>query len=147
MPYIVDKTAVPPEPERVRSGELWAPDWAVAHALTNGETVQTKLYGQPTHRDGLTRLYTHEDMAAAVPPELGSIPVGALTCGEEALLRAWAAAYAAAAVAAERERCAKVCEDIGDAYQAKEAFKWAELKTDAQTGAHDCAEAIRKGHA
>ncbi len=48
-----------------------------------------------------------------------------------------------ALLAAERERHAKLCEDIGDAYQAKEAYKWAELKTDAQTGAHDCAAAIR----
>lgn len=48
-----------------------------------------------------------------------------------------------AAVAAERERCAKLCEDIGDAYQTSEGHKWPELKTDAQTGAHDCAAAIR----
>ena len=49
-----------------------------------------------------------------------------------------------AAVAAERERCAKLCEDIGDGYQAREAYKWAELRSDAQTGAHDCAAAIRQ---
>ncbi len=49
-----------------------------------------------------------------------------------------------AAVAAERERCAKLCEDIGDGYQAREAYKWAELRSDAQTGAHDCADAIRQ---
>jgi hypothetical protein len=52
--------------------------------------------------------------------------------------------YAARCVAAERERCAKLCEDIGDGYQAREAYKWAEMKTDAQTGAHDCAAAIRQ---
>lgn len=48
-----------------------------------------------------------------------------------------------AAVAAERERCAALCESIGDGYQAREAYRWAEMKTDAQTGAHDCAAAIR----
>ncbi len=49
-----------------------------------------------------------------------------------------------AAVTAERERCAQLCEDIGDGYQAREARKWAELRSDAQTGAHDCAAAIRQ---
>lgn len=41
------------------------------------------------------------------PPDepLADIPVGALTSGEEALLRAWADAYSARKVAAERERC------------------------------------------
>lgn len=58
---------------------------------------------------------------------------------------AWLLAFARSVEAAERERCAKLCEDIGDEYQRREAFKWAEMKTDAQTGAHDCAERIRAG--
>ncbi len=37
-------------------------------------------------------------------------PVGALTSGEIALLRSWADKYAAAAVAAERERCAQIAD-------------------------------------
>ena len=37
-------------------------------------------------------------------------PVGAMTDGEVAMLRAWAERYAHQAVAAERERCAQLCE-------------------------------------
>ena len=51
----------------------------------------------------------------------------------------------AAAVAAERERAATVCERIADDYNERERFKYAELKTDAQTGADECAYAIRAG--
>lgn len=51
----------------------------------------------------------------------------------------------AAAVAAERERCAQLCEAIEDRYREKEWLKCAELKTDAETGAGDCANAIRSG--
>ena len=47
------------------------------------------------------------------------------------------------AVAAEREACAKVCEEIEDEYRERESLKYAELKTDAQTGASDCAYRIR----
>ena len=51
----------------------------------------------------------------------------------------------AAAVAAERGRCAQLCEAIEDRYREKEWLKCAELKTDAETGAGDCANAIRSG--
>ena len=51
----------------------------------------------------------------------------------------------AAAVAAEREWCAQLCEAIEDRYREKEWLKCAELKTDAETGAGDCANAIRSG--
>ena len=51
----------------------------------------------------------------------------------------------AAAVAAERERAATVCERIADDYNRREGLKYAELKTDAQTGADECADAIRAG--
>ena len=51
----------------------------------------------------------------------------------------------AAAVAAERERAATVCERIADDYNEREGFKYAELRTDAQTGAEECADAIRAG--
>lgn len=51
----------------------------------------------------------------------------------------------AAAVAKERERCAQVCERIADAYNRREGLKYPELKTDAETGANDCADAIRAG--
>ena len=43
----------------------------------------------------------------------------------------------------ERERCAKACEAVADHYQASESMMWPELKTDAQSGANECAEAIR----
>ena len=46
-------------------------------------------------------------------------------------------------VSAEREACAKVCEEIEDDYRERESFRYVELKTDAQTGASDCAAAIR----
>ncbi len=47
-------------------------------------------------------------------PPLPPIPVGALTSGEEALLRAWAERYGAACAAAERERCAARCNGIAN---------------------------------
>ena len=50
-----------------------------------------------------------------------------------------------AAVAEERERAATVCERIADDYNRREGLKYAELKTDAQTGADECAYAIRAG--
>ena len=51
----------------------------------------------------------------------------------------------AAAVAAERERAARVCERIADDYNQREGLKCAELTTDAKTGANECADAIRAG--
>ena len=51
----------------------------------------------------------------------------------------------AAAVAQERERAARVCERIADDYNQREGLKCAELKTDAETGANECADAIRAG--
>lgn len=51
--------------------------------------------------------------------------------------------FAALVAAAEREACAKVCEEIEDYYQEHESLRYAELKTDAQTGASDCAHRIR----
>ena len=50
-----------------------------------------------------------------------------------------------AAVAEERERAATVCERIADDYNRREGLKYAELKTDAETGANECADAIRAG--
>ena len=43
----------------------------------------------------------------------------------------------------EREACAKSCEEIEDDYRERESLRYAELKTDAQTGASDCAHRIR----
>ena len=51
--------------------------------------------------------------------------------------------FAAIVAAAEREACAKACEEIEDDYRERESLRYAELKTDAQTGASDCAAAIR----
>lgn len=48
-----------------------------------------------------------------------------------------------AAVLAEREACAAACELIEDEYQRSEGHRYPELKSDAQTGAGDCAAAIR----
>ena len=47
------------------------------------------------------------------------------------------------AVAEEREACAVVCEQIADDYAKREGMKYAEMKTDAQTGATNCEYAIR----
>lgn len=44
------------------------------------------------------------DRGSECNDQLGPPPVGALTVGEEALLRAWADRYATKKVAAERER-------------------------------------------
>jgi hypothetical protein len=46
------------------------------------------------------------------------------------------------AVAAMRERCAKLCEEIRDRYRRLEGLNYPELKTDAETGASDCMHAI-----
>lgn len=43
----------------------------------------------------------------------------------------------------EREACAKVCEEISDGYMRSESRRFPEMKTDAQTGASDCEDAIR----
>lgn len=51
--------------------------------------------------------------------------------------------FAALVAASEREACAKVCEEIEDEYREHESLKYAELRTDAQTGASDCAATIR----
>lgn len=47
------------------------------------------------------------------------------------------------AVQEEREACAKVCEEISDGYMRSESRRFPEMKTDAQTGASDCEDAIR----
>lgn len=47
------------------------------------------------------------------------------------------------AVARAVEECAAICEGIEDEYQRREGHKYPELKSDAQTGAGDCAAAIR----
>ena len=41
------------------------------------------------------------------------------------------------------EECAKVCERISDEYQELEGRRYPELKTDAETGASECAGDIR----
>lgn len=51
--------------------------------------------------------------------------------------------FAALVAVAEREACAKVCEEIEDEYSERESLRYAELRTDAQTGASDCAHRIR----
>ncbi len=48
-----------------------------------------------------------------------------------------------AAVRAEREACAKVCEDIEEAYRRQESIRYPALRTDAETGSEECAAAIR----
>lgn len=71
---------------------------------------------------------------------------GALMLEAAATLRALAARVDAleGAVAAERERCAALCDDISDEYQHRECHRFPELKTDAQAGAEHCADAIRR---
>ena len=57
-------------------------------------------------------------------------------------LHIWDMAYAAGAKD-EREACAKVCEDIEEAYQRQERMRHPILRTDAETGSGECADAIR----
>lgn len=61
------------------------------------------------------------------------------------LLRAAYQAGHAVGVAAERERCATVCERIGDEYAESDRFKYPEMKMDAESGARSCAYAISAG--
>lgn len=49
-----------------------------------------------------------------------------------------------AVAAEEREACARLCEDLSDEYQRTEGRKYPELKSDAETGAGRCADAIRQ---
>jgi hypothetical protein len=51
--------------------------------------------------------------------------------------------FSAFVAAAEREACAKVCEDIEEAYQRQESIRYPALRTDAETGSGECAAAIR----
>ena len=51
--------------------------------------------------------------------------------------------FAEAVAAEEREACAKVCEEVEDEYRERESLMYAELRTDAPTGASDCAYRIR----
>ncbi len=51
--------------------------------------------------------------------------------------------FAALVAAAEREACAKVCEDIEEAYQRRESMRHPALRTGAETGSGECADAIR----
>lgn len=55
------------------------------------------------------------------------------------------AALAGAAPAAQGDRCAAVCERIGNEYAESDRFKCPEMKMDAESGARSCAYAIRAG--
>jgi hypothetical protein len=46
------------------------------------------------------------------------------------------------AVAAERKRCKDLCEAISDQYREREGLRYPELRSDAETGAGECAAAI-----
>jgi subtilisin-like proprotein convertase family protein len=67
--------------------------------------------------------------------------------GHTGQLDAWTLAllerFAALVAAAEREACAKVCDDISEEYCQREGKRLPSLRTDAESGAGDCAEAIR----
>ena len=43
----------------------------------------------------------------------------------------------------QREQDAKACDGISDEFQRREGTKYAELRTDAESGARECAAAIR----
>jgi len=47
------------------------------------------------------------------------------------------------AVAAEREACANLCEEVSDEYKLREGRKYPEARHDAQEGADMCANKIR----
>ena len=52
------------------------------------------------------------------------------------------AAYSAGRKAG-MEEAAKICERLGDEFREREGLRYAELKTDAETGCNDCEYAIR----
>lgn len=52
-------------------------------------------------------------------------------------------AFAQRVAAAEREACAKVCDQIEEDYWERESLRCVEHRTDAQAGASDCAYRIR----
>ena len=81
-------------------------------------------------RAGHIKLYNSDPMPFVAP-------CSATDCMPE-LVR-----FAAIVAAAERDACARVCEEIEDDYQKRESLRYAELRTDAQTGASDCAYRIR----
>jgi hypothetical protein len=57
-------------------------------------------------------------------------------------LRAAIEAAIERAVAAERKRCKDLCEAISDQYREREGLRYPEMRTDAETGAGECAAAI-----
>ena len=69
----------------------------------------------------------------------------AVACGDSPQHAYFSVANAAASWAREQalEEAAKVCEEKEDDYQQREGLRYAELKTDAQTGCGECAYAIR----
>ena len=71
--------------------------------------------------------------------------LGAKACIDSAMLVVAAALADAERKGAEAmlEKAVTACEQISDDYYEKERHKYAEMKTDAETGASDCARAIR----
>ena len=51
--------------------------------------------------------------------------------------------FAFLVAAAEREACAKVCQEISKEYGLREGGRLTVLRTDAESGANDCAAVIR----
>ena len=132
---------------------------AAAVAAARISALCDTLLNRPARNAGLESEYAAE--AAAKAADVGE-PVAFAHFAENGNIRLWAperprdldgnaahplytADQLAAAVAKERERAARVCERIADDYNQRERFKYAELKTDAETGANECADAIRAG--
>ena len=93
------------------------------------------LYSAP-QPDRVAELNTEvERLRTALSRLLTSDPDGAIANASADQLRA--------AVAAEREACAKVCDEISSDYCTRELRRFAELRTDAEIGAGKCAAEIR----
>lgn len=108
--------------------------------VTDAETLAVALSNIGTMSPRLRKVY--DDSAALLRAQKAAID--AAVAAERERMNQHAVTLANTERLVERERCAKLCEGIGDDYQTRESHKWAELKTDAQTGAHDCAAAIRQ---
>lgn len=126
----------------------WRCGTAIAATEAAITALREALAEQPVEREHLTRddviRMAHE---AGMSAHCGIVQDGKHVPSVAALKRSvpveWLEHFASLVAAAERNACEKVCEAIEDEYQRTEGRRYPELKSDAETGARDCAAAIR----
>jgi hypothetical protein len=101
-------------------------DTTKADAL-DGIEPRAWIYEDPNMHQPVSTIY--KGVAARIPNE----PLYDRAAIEAAIERARAD---------ERMKCAKVCEAISDQYREREGLRYPELRSDAETGAGECAAAI-----